>query len=74
MAKGCAPLKKIGADSEKVQADLERRLENLRSEGFVDCKAMSSPDRNSSTADKLWTLNNVLRKREIGEFKEVSAI
>ncbi len=50
----------------KVNKNLTERLDRLSAEGFVDCKAMCSPDRNSSSSDKLWVLNNVLRQYESG--------
>lgn len=61
---GLAELKPASDNALKVNENLSRRLDVLAARGFVDCKAMCSPDRNSSSADKLWVLNNVLRQYE----------
>ena len=63
---GLHSLVSVGAPSNAMRTNLQNRLNYLESEGFVDCKAMCSPDRNSSSADKLWVLNNVLRQYEQG--------
>ena len=55
--------------SKKVSLELEGRLARRKDAGVIDMKAMCSPDRNSSSKDKLWTLNNVLRCKEAGYFK-----
>jgi len=49
---------------QRVNTELANRLERLRSEGFVDLKVTCG--RSSSTQDKLWVLNNVLRRSEAG--------
>ena len=64
--KGLAELKPATSNALKVKENLTRRLDDLAADGFVDVKAMCSPDRNSSSADKLWVLNNVLRQYESG--------
>ena len=63
---GLAELRSANDNVLKVNENLSRRLDVLAAQGFVDCKAMCSPDRNSSSADKLWVLNNVLRQYESG--------
>ena len=63
-------------DTSKVQMDLKERLDRLSATGVVDIKSMCSPDRNSSTVDKLWTLNNILRLYEggVGERSVINPI
>lgn len=69
-------LEKLGAQdgaTQKLYDELEARLDDLAQKGAVDLKAMCSSDRNSSTVDKLWALNNVLRRSAEGR-TEVSII
>lgn len=71
-----ADLKQLGEQDEATQLlydELDGRLKRLQDRGAVDLKAMCSSDRNSSTVDKLWALNNVLRRSEEGK-TEVSII
>ena len=67
---GLAPLTELSDDAQRVNEELALRLKNLERQGFVDCKAMCSPDRNTSTAEKLWVLNNVLRIQEAGSYEQ----
>ena len=64
---GLPELVSASPEASTVRTNLQQRLNGLADEGFVDCKAMCSPDRNSSSADKLWVLNNVLRQYEQGQ-------
>lgn len=60
-------LSKQDAATGHLYRDLSARLDALRQSGALDLKAMCSSDRNSSTVDKLWALNNILRRSAEGK-------
>ena len=65
MSRTTAPLNvEVDAATALLQSDLQRRLKTEENGGMVDLKAMCSTDRESTTLDKMWTLNNVLRLAE----------
>ena len=61
---GLAALTEVDNDTKLLYQELDQRLEHLRAEGVVDVKMLAG--RSSSTRDKLWVLNNVLRLSEEG--------
>ena len=50
-----------------VNSDLKVSLNRLASEGLLDIKVTAG--RKSSTQDKLWVMNNVLRRNKEGFFQ-----
>ena len=66
---GLAPVKRVDSATSLLVADLTEKLDVLKKSGTIDIKAMCSCDRNSSTRDMLWVLNNVLRLESEGEYK-----
>jgi hypothetical protein len=51
----------------RLRQELNGRLERLSKDGLVDFKAMTSRDRNMSTLDLVWAVNNALRLSEDGK-------
>jgi hypothetical protein len=65
MTRNSRPLKvQLDPATALLQTELRNRLDAESQMGMVDLKAMCSSDRDATTLDKLWTLNNVLRLAE----------
>lgn len=50
-----------------LHRQLEARLNKKAASGAVDVKTMHTLDRGTTTGDKLWTFNNVLRMMDEGQ-------
>jgi hypothetical protein len=61
MSRESAPAVNVDKATAHLYSELQRRLGSEAEDGMVDLKAMCSTDRDSTTLNKLWALNNVLR-------------